>query len=181
MNPNPIANPVTERELAARSAAPRVQADDLEQAVASEHYFTAKHGVLGVLAADGVGPTVYERANAAPQALGLLTLCVLVLRNGFTVTGTSACASAANFDADIGKRIARQDALRQLWPLLGYALVDRIHHAPAMQIAVEQLQHNANTCLGNAPIHEQEGNLAQAELSRENGAAYLLAIARLMP
>lgn len=61
-----------------------------------------------------------------PQALGLLTFCVLVLRNGFTVTGESACASPENFNAEIGRRIAREAALRKVWPLLGYELRSRL-------------------------------------------------------
>ena len=56
------------------------------------------------------------------EALKLLTFCVLVLRNGFTVTGQSACASPENFNAEIGRRIAREDAVRQVWPLMGYEL-----------------------------------------------------------
>lgn len=105
---------------------PRVTPADIEAQIASEHFFTAKQGVLGELASDGVPATAYEKANASPQPLALLTICVLVLRNGFTVTGTSACASPENFDAEIGRRIARQDAVRQVWPLLGYALRDRL-------------------------------------------------------
>lgn len=58
------------------------------------------------------------------EALRLLTFCVLVLRNGFTITGQSACASPENFDADIGRRISRDDAIRQVWPLLGFRLRD---------------------------------------------------------
>lgn len=50
------------------------------------------------------------------------TVCCLTLRNGFTVIGQSACASPANFDTDLGRRIAREDAVRQIWPLAGYAL-----------------------------------------------------------
>jgi hypothetical protein len=68
-----------------------------------------------------------------PPATRLLTICVLVLRNGFTVTGTSACASPENFDADIGRKVARADAVRQVWPLMGYALKQRLHdvqHGP---------------------------------------------------
>ena len=42
-----------------------------------------------------------------------LTFCVLVLRNGFTVTGESACASPENFDAEIGRRIARENAVHE--------------------------------------------------------------------
>ena len=44
--------------------------------------------------------------------LGLLTFCVLVLRNGFTVTGESACASPENFDAEIGRKVARANAVQ---------------------------------------------------------------------
>lgn len=118
------ANPVQDSEIP--NNGPRVTPEDIEAEVASEHYFTAKHGVLGEVASDGVPATAYERANSAPAALGLLTFCVLVLRNGFTVTGQSACASPENFDAEIGRRIARQDAVRQVWPLLGYALRDKL-------------------------------------------------------
>ena len=64
-------------------------------------------------------------AHAAP-ALSLLTFCVLVLRNGFTVTGESACASPENFDAEIGRKIARQNAVQKIWPLMGYALKERL-------------------------------------------------------
>lgn len=59
-------------------------------------------------------------------ALGLLTFCVLVLRNGFTVTGESACASPENFDAELGRKIARQNAVQKIWPLMGYALKERL-------------------------------------------------------
>lgn len=60
------------------------------------------------------------------QALGLLTFCVLVLKNGFTVTGESACASPENFDAEIGRKIARQNAVNKIWPLMGYALREKL-------------------------------------------------------
>jgi hypothetical protein len=55
-----------------------------------------------------------------------LTFCVLVLRNGIMVTGQSACVSAANFDAEIGRKIARKNAVEQLWPLLGFRLADKL-------------------------------------------------------
>ncbi len=62
-------------------------------------------------------------------ALGFLTFCVLVLRNGFTVTGESACASPENFDAEVGRKIARQNAINKIWPLMGYELRSAIHAA----------------------------------------------------
>ena len=131
---NHIQSPATgdqavERAIVSAGAnvAPRVTPADIEAAIVSEHYFTAREGVLGMLAADGVPPGIYEQANAAPQPLGLLTFCVLVLRNGFTVTGESACVSPENFDAEIGRRVARENAISKLWPLLGDALKDKLH------------------------------------------------------
>ncbi|MFY9438982.1 MAG: Gp49 family protein, partial [Burkholderiaceae bacterium] len=58
--------------------------------------------------------------------LALLTFCVLVLKNGFTVTGESACASPENFDAELGRKIARKNAIDNVWPLMGYALKERL-------------------------------------------------------
>lgn len=51
-----------------------------------------------------------------------LTVCVLKLANGFTVTGESACASPENFDAELGLNIARENAREKIWALEGYRL-----------------------------------------------------------
>ena len=51
-----------------------------------------------------------------------LTVCCLTLRNGYTVTGESAAASPENFDEEIGKKIARQNAREKIWALEGYLL-----------------------------------------------------------
>lgn len=65
-----------------------------------------------------------EMFSQAPihQSLECLTICVLVLNNGFTVVGKSACASPENFDAELGAKIARDDARNQIWALEGYRL-----------------------------------------------------------
>ncbi len=98
--------------------APRITPDELEANISSEHYFTAYNGAK------------YARITRDEpldgESLKLLTFCVLVLGNGFTVTGESACASPENFDADIGKKIARKNAVQKIWPLMGYALKDRL-------------------------------------------------------
>jgi hypothetical protein len=78
---------------------------DIEANIASEHYFTAMEGAEAHDDPGGVGGL-----KDYPKSLGLLTFCVLVLRNGFTVTGESACASPENFDAELGRKIARQNA-----------------------------------------------------------------------
>ena len=55
------------------------------------------------------------------------TVCLLTLKNGFTVSGESACASPENFDAEIGRKIARENARNKIWPLEGYLLKQRLH------------------------------------------------------
>lgn len=55
-----------------------------------------------------------------------LTVCCLTLKNGFTVTGESACASPENFNAEIGQKIARENARNKIWPLLGFRLRDQL-------------------------------------------------------
>ena len=111
--------------------APRITPDDIEANIASEHYFTAAEGVIGAFAAGEFdshsGEVVsLRRGVASPEvlkpSLNLLTFCALVLKNGFTVTGESACASPENFDAEIGRNIARQNAVQKIWPLMGYEL-----------------------------------------------------------
>jgi len=83
--------------------APRVTPDRVEAVIASEYYHVPP------------GTT--------------LTLCVLTLQNGFTVVGESACASPANFDAELCKRIARDNAKGKIWALEGYALRNELKAA----------------------------------------------------
>ena len=113
-----------EQEIQAKGlTAPRVTPQDIEANIVSEHYFTARDGRRGAVAGGTyVGRERPQFGEADLAALDLLTFCVLVLRNGFTVTGESACASPENFDAEIGRKIARQNAMQKIWPLMGYEL-----------------------------------------------------------
>lgn len=107
--------------------APRVTPEMIEDAIISEHYFTAEHGRNGALTANEyVGREQPADDDTDLEPLSLLTFCVLILRNGFTVTGESACASPANFNAEIGRKIARQKATEKVWPLLGFRLRDQL-------------------------------------------------------
>jgi len=92
--------------------APRITPAVVEANIASEHYINAGDACLPV-----VRPT-----ESFHSPLDLLTICVLVLKNGFTVTGESACASPENFNAEIGRKIARANAVDKVWPLMGYNL-----------------------------------------------------------
>jgi len=55
-----------------------------------------------------------------------LTICVITMRNGFSVAASAACADPANFDAEIGRTVSRRNALNQVWPLEGYLLKQRV-------------------------------------------------------
>ena len=115
-----MSNNLIEYEIQAKGlTAPRVTPVDIEANIAGEYFFTAAEAVSG----KGFG-NVLLGINESP--LSLLTFCVLVMRNGFTVTGESACASPENFDAEIGRKIARQNAVAKVWPLMGYALKEKL-------------------------------------------------------
>lgn len=98
-----------ETEIQAKGLnAPRLTPEFIDGQIAAEYWFTAW---------DAVSPDAPK-----VEALKALTICVLVLKNGFTVTGESACASLENFDADIGRKIARSNARDKIWALEGYLL-----------------------------------------------------------
>ena len=102
----------TEIEVEIKSkglTAPRVTPQSIEDIIVAENYFT-------------VGEACEALHQPTHPATKLLTMCILVLRNGFTIVGKSACASPENFDASLGRKIARQDAVNQIWPLEGYRL-----------------------------------------------------------
>lgn len=91
-----------EAEIVAKGkTAPRITPDMLDAEIADEDYH------------------VFEGS--------CLTVCVLTLQNGYSVVGQSACADPANFDAENGRKIARENARNAIWPLLGFRLKDMLH------------------------------------------------------
>lgn len=132
--------------------APRVTPVDIEEEIAGEYSF-----VVG---------DVLQHAPVLPSAK-LLTICVLVLRNGFTVTGESACASPENFDAEIGRKIARQKAVEKIWPLLGFRLHDRLSRTSIEDAARRAHEINRAYCdaIGDTP---QPSWYAAPEWQRES-------------
>lgn len=81
--------------------APRLTPEYIDDVIAGEMYYTFP------------GTTV--------------TVCCLLLENGFTVIGESACASPENFDEEVGRRIARTKAREKIWNLEGYLLKDKLY------------------------------------------------------
>ena len=81
--------------------APRLSPADIDAAIVSETY------------------TVLPSGKAM--------VCELILRNGFSVRGESACVSKENFNEEIGRRISYEDARNKVWMLEGYLLQDKLH------------------------------------------------------
>ena len=119
----------TEDLIEQRALAPRVTPAALEATIVAEHYFTAYEGRLGSVV-EGTYETIGSDAGTEHdlQNLKRLTFCVLVMTNGYMVHGISACADLSNFDRELGQKYARENALEQMWPLLGYELKTKLHH-----------------------------------------------------
>jgi len=56
---------------------------------------------------------------------GKCVICEIILLNGFSVRGESACVSPDNFDQEIGNKIAYEDARNKIWQLEGYLLQEK--------------------------------------------------------
>ncbi len=95
----------------AKVPANRVTLSDIEANIAGQYFATGDHLVEGCPVVPG---------------LKVLTVCILVLRNGFTVIGKAAPADTDNFNPELGRKFAKEDAIRQVWPLMGYALRERL-------------------------------------------------------
>jgi hypothetical protein len=103
-----------ERELTSKGKlGPRITIEQIDQTIVREEFWTPE------------GTT--------------LTVCVLVLVNGFCVVGTSAAAVYTNFDKSMGERLARGDAWGKIWQLEGYLLRDKLYRAEQAQLNAEQL------------------------------------------
>ena len=111
---------------AAGCSAERVTSRSVDRKIKAVTCFTAAQGWNGEAASDE-----RTRGMEIPKdsPLQLLTICVLVLENGFMVVGTSACASPENFREEIGKQLAFEDAREKIWQLEGYLLKEKLFRA----------------------------------------------------
>jgi hypothetical protein len=97
----------TDAESAAVAVAPRVTLKDIEDAIEAEYIFTGDQ-LTGDL------------------RLATFTLAIMQMRNGFVVVGSAAPASPENYNAELGRKFAHEDAVRKVWPLMGYSLRDKL-------------------------------------------------------
>lgn len=101
----------TERLIQEQGAtlAPRITPADIDAAILSVHYCNGAEF-------DGA------RFSTSEMSLPCMTLCILVLKNGFMVVGESACASPANFNEAVGRKVAYENARQKIWAFEGYRL-----------------------------------------------------------
>lgn len=85
--------------------APRLRPQDIDEAIIAEQY----HQFIGTT----------------------VTVCCLTLRNGLNTVGESASASPENFDAEVGRKVARDKAREKIWALEGYRLKQSLYEQPA--------------------------------------------------
>lgn len=98
----------------------------IEANIIGEHYFSAFDGAIG-------SPVHSDAGKGTKEGMHLLTFCVLTLRNGFMFTGESACADPSFYNAEIGRKVARENAINKCWPVMGYALRSRLYGTDGLE------------------------------------------------
>jgi hypothetical protein len=116
MTDTPVVTAVTETEV--------------ETLISSWWHFTAAEGIAGAYAA-GV-PYSDQPPVRADSPLRLLSICVLELKNGFTVTGESYCMNPAEFNLEVGKKIAYDNAVEKVRTLVSFQIKERLHQLTAL-------------------------------------------------
>lgn len=106
--------------------APRVTEQDIDNVIAAEYWFTADKAMDGMPMMPGIEQ---------------ITICILVLNNGMKIVGVNeGPVSPENFNAEIGRSMARQKARDQIWPLLGYQLRSDLKSAAEHEAILERIQ-----------------------------------------
>lgn len=170
-------------KAAGADVAPRITPADIKANIVSEHYFTAGDGGDSDESDNTYHhPPGQDEFNHDP--LALITFCVLVLKNGFTVTGESACASPENFDVAVGRTVARAAAVNKIWPLMGYELKSELATRATLQRQVAEdfvkpvtpgLALDSGEFIPAASINTPNAETVEAMLeAREIAAAHIL-------
>lgn len=102
-----------DKEAGANAIAPRISLEYMEGQIEQIWYTTADQ-------------CISTRATLrAAEGLKYTTMCFVLMKNGYLVIGHSTPASPENFNPDLGRKLAYDQCLKQLWPILGYELKSR--------------------------------------------------------
>lgn len=124
MNSSYDLTPTQINNLIKLGTAPKIEPEDIEAQIVKEEFHRFE------------GTTV--------------TVCALTLKNGFTVTASSACADAANFKEETGRAIARKNAKEKIWDLEGYVLRSKLN---LIEGATPPSMASALTYVGTKVVH----------------------------
>jgi Phage protein (N4 Gp49/phage Sf6 gene 66) family len=92
----------------------RITLKFIEASIIEKRFFNA--GKLARYHDSDVG-----RPMIGSHPLDVMTICILTMKNGFSVIGKSSPLSPENFNEDVGRKFSYEDCVRQLWPLYAFA------------------------------------------------------------
>jgi N4 Gp49/Sf6 Gp66 family protein len=108
----------TDQERANRTMLSSVKMTELEaQAVQNTRFRVSLDDLLA---------KIKSEEYLYPHTISHMTICVLITENGYALVGISAPADEQNFDEDLGKKFAKEDAIRQMWKYEAYLLRERM-------------------------------------------------------
>lgn len=173
----------TEKYSAAKSTHPRVSLDDMKAKIAATHYFTAAQAIVALGQPLPGTPVLDEtgKAVATNSPLDLLTICILLMQNGFTIIGKSAPASPENFDEEKGKLFAYEDAVKQLWPLEGYLLRERLHWDKAVSVPAGKAWRVVGSARRTDPVRQRDLLFVTGQDEGNNRRTWTLENSDFMP
>lgn len=120
---SPVINDNEAKEILGNLTAPRITMEYMESRIMSEEFII-------------------------PDSTPTLTICVITLDNGFHAVGMSAPAALENYNFELGRKYARENAIRDLWGKFGFALREKIYAANSgaalKGIDVPSTPHNGN-------------------------------------
>lgn len=126
-----------EQEIQSKNLnAPRLKPADIDAVIVSEHYFTAAQGEAKALE-DGAfvnGSLNGAALRPIPELLSQITFCVLILKNGYKISGVNhSGVSPENHDPELGRKLAYENARNKVWELEGYLLKEKLNHQIKIQ------------------------------------------------
>lgn len=147
---------VDDAAAAAVQVGPRASKESIEAKIREVHYIRPSLAL--------------NRSVSATDGLRTMTICLIEMQNGFIVTGESAPAAPENFNEDLGKQFAYENAFRKLWPHEGYLLRERLHLGEIEAIAkAAPVEAVAEEPQPEAPAEESEAE-PEAQAPVDGGA-----------
>lgn len=118
----PMTDEEIEREIREKGlTAPRVTPESIEARIVEERYFSGADGL------EGSFEGMHTLTNGMSDAFRHVTFCAMMLDNGSKIVGINyGSVDPKNFDSQLGKKLARQKAIDQIWELEGYLMRERL-------------------------------------------------------